>query len=182
MRDMELLEQVQQLRHRVSFFQVKADRMGPVQPWEEMTERGLIIACQYLKEECQGDGARLCWVGLINRTRGSGQQLMHGKFHLNRVLLRKNFFTAQWPCTGTGCTERLWSLPYGRHSRIVWTQSCAMCSGMAMLEQGGWTRWPTGIPSNMSHSVVLWSHRNCAHLLFFRHISFGMVVLLRIAL
>lgn len=35
-------------------------------------------------------------------------------------------------------------------------QSYAMCSGMTLLEQGGWPRWPTVIPSNLTHSVILW--------------------------
>lgn len=51
-----------------------------------------INVCKYVKEACQEDGPRLCPVVLSNRTRGSEQELMHRKFHLN---LRENFFNVQ---------------------------------------------------------------------------------------
>lgn len=62
------------------------------------------------------------------------QKLMNRKSHLN---MSRNFFTVGLPCTGTDCLEGLWSLPHWRCSRTVWTPSCAMCSAMAQLEQGG---------------------------------------------
>lgn len=52
------------------------------------------------------------------------------------------------------CPERLWHLPHCRYSRTVGTQSCAMCSGMSLLEQGGWIRWPTVV--KLTCSVILW--------------------------
>lgn len=49
------------------------------------------------------------------------------------------------------------------HTQHFWaqgsvrTQSCAMCFGMTFLEQGGWTRWTTVTPSNLTDSVILWA-------------------------
>ncbi|NWH38719.1 SUN2 protein, partial [Chloropsis hardwickii] len=34
--------------------------------------------------------------------------------------------------------------------------ACAMWSGMTLLEQGGWTKWPLVVCSNLTHSVILW--------------------------
>lgn len=75
---------------------------------------------------------------------------MPRKFHLN---LRKNFPVHRL-YIGTDCPESLWSLPYWRCSRTFWTQSCAMCIGMTLLQQGDWTRWPTLVASNLIHSVI----------------------------
>lgn len=55
-----------------------------------MTERGPHQGIKYLKG---GRGwTRLCSVVLHNRAQGTGQKLIHRKFHLNT---RRNFFTAQ---------------------------------------------------------------------------------------
>ena len=37
---------------------------------------------------------------------------------------------------------------------------------MTLLWQGGWTRWPTEVPSNPEHSVILWSFPVGSVLLF----------------
>ena len=76
---------------------------------------------------------------------------MPRKFHLN---MRKKF-TVQWPSTGTDHPERAWSLPHWRCSRTIWMQSCAMCSGMTLLEQAGGTWWPTVVPSHPTHCGIL---------------------------
>ena len=60
-----------------------------------------------------------------------------------------------WPSTGAGYTEILWSL----HLEIF--ISClGMVLGnwlsMTLLEQGGWSRWPSEVPSNINYSVILW--------------------------
>lgn len=48
--------------------------------------------------------------------------------------------TCRRSCTGTGCQERLQSLPHWRYSTTLWTQPCAACSGMALLDPAGGTR------------------------------------------
>lgn len=77
--------------------------------------------------------------------------------HLNK---RKSFFTAQRPSTGTGCPERLWSSPHWRYSGTVWTQSCAMCSGMVQV-----THWAPfhplpfceiSVPQHYNINTSLW--------------------------
>lgn len=50
--------------------------------------------------------------------------------------------------------KRVWNL---FHSRTVWTKSCAMSSRLSLLVQGGWPKWPPVVPSNLVHSVFLWS-------------------------
>lgn len=42
--------------------------------------------------------------------------------------------------------ERPRSLPSAQYSRTAWTHSCAVCSRMVRLEQGGWTRCPAAVP------------------------------------
>lgn len=45
------------------------------------------------------------------------------------------------------CCECLWSLPLWGYSRAVWTQSCALCCGMALLGDRGGTQWEPQWPS-----------------------------------
>lgn len=45
----------------------------------------------------------------------------------------------------------LWNLP---HWRTLWPQPSAMCSRMTLLQQGGWTRWPPVVPSNLTCSLI----------------------------
>lgn len=57
-------------------------------------------------------------------------------------------------CLQLGCTSRI---PHWRYSTALWTQSCAVCCRMTLLERGSGSRWPTAVPFNMTHSVILWS-------------------------
>lgn len=100
--------------------------------------RDLFNVYKYLKEgRCQEDGARLFAVVSSSRVRGNRQKLIHRKFHLD---MWKNFtvqVTMHWnrfPREVVGSPL----LEIFKHH--VGTQSCAVYSGMILLEQRGWTR------------------------------------------
>ena len=61
-----------------------------------------------------------------------------------------------WRSTGTGCPGRLWSLLLWSYSRPAWTRSSTAYCRWLCFGRGGWTRWPTEVPSNPYHSVILW--------------------------
>jgi len=61
-----------------------------------------------------------------------------------------------WRSPGTGRPGRLWILLLWRYSKPAWTRSCAACCRWSCFSSGGWTRWPTEVPSNPQHSVILW--------------------------
>lgn len=91
---------------------------------------------------CPKDGAALLlekWLSLTShRARGDGQRLTHRKCHLNA---RKNFtvlVTVHW----SRLPGEVWSFSRWRYSRTLWRQSCAMCIGMTLPEQGGRTTQP----------------------------------------
>ena len=67
-------------------------------------------------------------------------------FCIEKVQVHLHFSLWGWWSTGTGCPGRLWSLLLWRYSR----------ASRVLLRQGDWTRWPTEVPSNPYHSVILW--------------------------
>lgn len=89
---------------------------------------------------------------LFNRTRGSGQKQMHRS---STWIGGRTSLLCRWTSTGTGCPERVWSLPHWKYSGSIWTQLSTKCSGMVLLEQGCWARGPTEVPSSLTHSVTL---------------------------
>ena len=60
-----------------------------------------------------------------------------------------------WLSTGTGCPEKLSSLIPWRYSKAIWMWSSTACSGVILFEQGTRTRWPSEVPSNLNHFLVM---------------------------
>lgn len=103
---------------------------------------------QCLRGRCQDYRARLL-VAPSKRTRGNGLKLVQRKFHLNF------FYSA-----GDSAVKQIAERSYGGSLKgdiPVWTQHCHV---LWVPEQGGWTRWPTVVLSNLSHpfwdSLILW--------------------------
>ena len=65
-----------------------------------------------------------------------------------------------WPSTGTGCPERLWSLPpcllFCRYSKATWTWSWATASRRPCLDGPGGR--PDDILTSLPTSTILWSY------------------------
>ena len=80
--------------------------------------------------------------------------------HLQWIQWSIQKYWIMWQDAGEGvwsaCPERLWVLLLWRYSRPAWTRSCAACSRWPCFDRGGWTRWPTEVPSNPYYSVILW--------------------------
>ena len=85
---------------------------------------------KYLKEWCQEDISRLFFVVASKGMRGNRQKLVHRKLNLNR---RKNL--TLWVTEhGNRLPRECVDLPHWRYSGTIWTQFCALCSRMTLLE------------------------------------------------
>ena len=108
---------------------------------------------KYLQGAGQEVGARLFPVVPSDRTRGNGHKLKQRKLQLNR---RKSFFPLgvmePWPRLPREAVESPSLEIFKTRPNVV------LCSllWVTLLRQGGWTRWPTDVPSNHNHSVILW--------------------------
>lgn len=70
-----------------------------------------------------------------------------------------------WQCPALNREQRGAGVSFLGRFGAVWTQSCALCPGMALLEQGGGTRWTHFGPSHPDPSwdSVLSSLRRAWH-------------------
>ena len=62
---------------------------------------------------------------------------------------------------GTGCPEKLWSLPPWRYSKAIWGWSPFLGDP---AWAGGWIIWHPEVDSNLSHSVGSTSHQQVKNL------------------
>ena len=68
-----------------------------------------------------------------------------------------------WWNPGTGCPERALMPHPWKHSRSGWMRLWATWSDWRCpcSFQAGWTRWPLKVPSNPTHSMILWPFLYC---------------------
>lgn len=120
----------------------QAERAGPVQPREEMTEETSmsISTCREVTE----DGPRLCSMVLSNRTRGSSKDWCTGSS------------SWVWGRTSSLCAtkpSRRWPREGVESSKdCLHANLCpVLCSDPAWT---GWTRQATMVLSNLTHSMI----------------------------
>lgn len=132
------------------FYKERLRELGLFRPEKRWLRGHLINAYKYPKGRHHKDGARLSSVLLSNTTRGDGNKLKHGKFHLN------NEEKLLWGCpnTGTHWPERGCRVSFcrgGQNTPAMW--SCATCFRWAYF-RGGWTTWFPKVPFNPNHSAI----------------------------
>lgn len=96
---------------------------------------------------------RACWAPLTAQGLGAGQVLWPIRACSNWPWkeLRVLGYPLLWgySSTGTHCSERLWS----PSSEIF--KSCLDMVLLSLLEEKHWTSWPSQVPSNLSHCLVV---------------------------
>lgn len=66
------------------------------------------------------------------------------------------FFTLSMYSTDTDCWRTLWTLHPWRFSELAWAvpRGTDLALKLALFLEGGWTKWPSDIPSNFF--IILW--------------------------
>ena len=93
------------------------------------------------------------WVVPSDRTKGSGHKIQEGPSEHEETLFycEVAWALAQVAHGGCGCISIL-----GRYSKAVWMRCWVTSSRWPSLsKEGGWTKWPPEVPTNLSHSVIL---------------------------
>jgi len=122
-------------------------------------QQDITVAFPYLKEVYKHEGNNLfTWVD-SDRTKGNGFKLKSGRFRLD---VRGKFLHWEWWGAGTDCSERLLVPNSWRCLRPDWMRSWAIWSSTWTSDWqpcrwlGGWNLINLEVPSNPSHSMILW--------------------------
>lgn len=122
--------------------------------WGDVKQRGLKVLLRAQDIKVTERGPLQCPSGSEGRVSGAKQgqrerqKLMHRRLHLD---MRKDF-PVQGPSTGTGCLGR-WRFSFTGDIPELSGHNPVLCA----LGWPWWSRWPTLVPSNLTHSGILWS-------------------------
>lgn len=124
----------------------KVEEAQPVQSGENKAQGDLINMFNYLKGECQEDGARCFSVMPSNWTEQTETQGVWLKMRINVFTVR---VAEYWRCWRYGSLSSL--LPW-EHLKAIWTESFVMYSRALWLRS--WTRWSPEVSPNLT--LCLW--------------------------
>ena len=127
----------------------EAERAGAVQPGEEQSQVNLINIYKYLKV-----GAKRVESGSSHLSPVTGPEATGTNWNMGMSVWTsgKTLLPWGWPCTGTGCPQRGWSLHPWRRSKAS-RHSTGQPARGGPAWAGGWTRWSPEVLASLNHSV-----------------------------